>query len=354
MDISIGILAGGKSSRMGKDKAFMKVNQKSFLTTIVDELNVFKEVLVSVESRERFSHLPYLFVEDIVKGIGPVEGIRQILSKSKSFYTFICATDMIFLKKEIVGYIAQFISSDYDCYVISSENGLHPLCAIYSKNTLKLFEESINKENYKLMDIISKLKTKYIQLEYSNFSEKILTNINTAEDYEKIRFPLIFCISGLKNSGKTTLIVKLIEIFKLKFSKIAVIKHDGHDFTIDNENTDTNRFVKSEVSQVSIFSNYKYASIVKKSNVSIEEIINKIEKDTELIIIEGMKHSKYPKIEIIREEISKNSVCEKDNLIAIATDIDINFLDTKSKFIPLSDTVKIAETIMNYFKINDI
>ena len=354
MDISIGILAGGKSSRMGKDKAFLTVNQKTFLTTIADELSVFKEVLVSVESRERFSHLPYTFVEDREKGIGPVEGIRQIVSESKSFYTFICAVDMIFIKKEIVNYMMQFLSSDYDCYVISSENGLHPLCAIYSKNTLKLLEESINDGKYKLIDIASKLKTKYIQLKYSNFPEKILTNINTVKDYEKVKYPLVFCISGLKNSGKTTLIVKLIEIFKLKFSKIAVIKHDGHDFTIDNEDTDTNRFMKSGVSQVSIFSNYKYASIVKKPNVSVEEIISKIEKDTELIIIEGMKHSKYPKIEIIREEISKKSICEKENLIAIATDTKITSLNKELKFIPLSDTAKIAEIIMNYFQINYI
>ena len=123
---------------------------------------------------------------------------------------------------------------------------------------------------------------------------------------------------------------------------------------IDNEDTDTNRFMKSGVSQVSIFSNYKYASIVKKPNVSVEEIISKIEKDTELIIIEGMKHSKYPKIEIIREEISKKSICEKENLIAIATDTKITSLNKELKFIPLSDTAKIAEIIMNYFQINDI
>lgn len=51
----------------------------------------------------------------------------------------------------------------------------------------------------------------------------------------------IFAVSGVKNSGKTTLICKLLEIFKGKGQKVAVLKHDGHDFEPDVPGTDTYR-----------------------------------------------------------------------------------------------------------------
>ena len=55
----------------------------------------------------------------------------------------------------------------------------------------------------------------------------------------------IFAISGVKNSGKTTLICKLLEIFKEKGLKVAVLKHDGHDFEPDVPGTDTYRQIQA-------------------------------------------------------------------------------------------------------------
>lgn len=349
MEISAGILAGGKSRRFGKNKVLAKLGDKTFLDIVAKELSGFRETIISVDSYEKYRNFPYTFIEDENKDIGPIEGIRQIIMKSKTFYTFICAADMPCIKKGVAEYLAEFISSDYDCYIITSSDGIHALCGLYSKKTVSVFEESIKEGNYRILDSLDRLRTKYVPLEYSCFSNEVVKNINTLEDYNKLRSPFIFCVSGVKNSGKTTLIIELIKELRKKFSKIAVIKHDGHEFEIDHESTDTGKFLKLGLDKVFIFSGTKYAGIVQKKNTSIEEIIEKID-NVEVIIIEGMKYSKYPKIEIIRNGISQKPVCSSESLIAIVSDLK-KISVSNTKIIPLSDIREISETIINYFQI---
>ena len=68
----------------------------------------------------------------------------------------------------------------------------------------------------------------------------------------------IFAISGVKNSGKTTLICRLLEIFKDKGLKVAVLKHDGHDFVPDVPGTDTYCQLQSGAYGTAVFSAGKY------------------------------------------------------------------------------------------------
>lgn len=346
MKLSVGILSGGKSSRMGYNKAFLKIGRKSFLDIIADELSCFDELIVSVDCLNKYENLKYKLVSDSIKNIGPIEGIYQIIKNAQNQYIFICATDMPFLKKELVEYMKSFICSDFDCYTVYDENRLHPLCAIYSKNVIPIIQNMINNKNYKLKELLLNIKTKYINLNYTKFNEKIICNVNTFEEYKNIMKPIIFCVSGLKNTGKTGLIVRLIEEFSKEFKKIGVIKHDGHDFVIDYEETDTDKFFKSNAVKVCIFSKKKYALIC-KDNLNIEKVINYMN-DMDMIIIEGMKNSNYPKIEIVRKEISNKSVCKSDFLIAIASDADMENINTAS-VIDLNDTEAISKAILNYF-----
>lgn len=346
MKLSCGIVMGGKSSRMGENKAFLEINRHSFLNIIANELLCFDELIVSVDCLKKYKHLHYSMVEDEYKNIGAIEGIRRILEVANNEYVFICAVDMPFLKKDFVKYMTCFISSDFDCYVVSDAQKIHPLCAIYSKKILTLVQKMIDNKQYKLMELISNTKTKYIDLNFSCFDKKIIYNINTKQEFKEALKPIIFCISGLKNSGKTSLILKLIHIFKKEFHKIGVIKHDAHDFSIDCENTDTYRFTELGTAKTAIFSDKKYA-LMCNSSVSIDDIINKMT-DMDIIIIEGMKYSLFPKIEIVRKEISNKSICS-NNLIAIATDTEIENRDDKIDIVDLNNTEQIANAILKYF-----
>lgn len=157
----------------------------------------------------------------------------------------------------------------------------------------------------------------------------------------------VIAISGIKNSGKTTLITKLIPYLKSKGYSVATIKHDGHDFDCDIENTDTYKHMSSGSDATAIFSKNKYMIINKVSNISEDILIDHF-KDRDIILLEGFKYSKYPKIEVVRYGNSEDCVCDLNTVLAIATDCDIKKENTK--IININDIENIGNIIINYIR----
>ena len=147
------VLAGGKSSRMGQNKVLMEYQNRRFLDRICEELRGFDEKpCISAAIPGEYEDLGLPVVCDEHREIGPMEGIRQVLIHTSCDYVFVCAGDMPFITGDLVRYMAEFISSDYDCYCMVDEDHIHPLCAIYSKKILPVIEELIeqvlNKTGY--------------------------------------------------------------------------------------------------------------------------------------------------------------------------------------------------------------
>ncbi|MCH5342681.1 MAG: molybdopterin-guanine dinucleotide biosynthesis protein B [Acetatifactor sp.] len=320
MRISIGVLAGGKSSRMGQDKALLAIDDQRFLDRITKELGAFNEVLLSVANKGDYADTGLPAFVDEHREIGPLEGIYQLVKHASNEYVFVCAVDMPFVTAELVEYMAEFISSDHDCYVMTDEEHIHPLCAIYSKAVLPVIEELITEGRYRLREIFKRVRTKYIRLETSCFETKVLRNINTKEEYAKLVLPVVFCVSAVKDSGKTGLIIKLINEFIREGYRVGAIKHDGHDYVMDYEGTDTNRFFEAGAVVSSIFSDTK-SSIQLAGKRTLEEMIDFAKKHCDIIVIEGAKYSLHPKIEVVRGAVSDSLVCDEHTLICVATDI---------------------------------
>jgi molybdopterin-guanine dinucleotide biosynthesis protein len=346
--ISAGILAGGKSSRMGTNKALLKYSNRRFIDRIISEMGGFSQTLISAAQKGDYEELglPVYYDEHI--GIGPIEGIYQMLKNASEEYVFVCAADMPFIKGSLVEYMTQFISSDYDCYVIMDDKRVQPLCAIYSKKILNVVEEQIEKGDYRLVDILELTRTKYIELKYTCFDKKVVRNINTRDEYKRLVLPVVFCVSGVKDSGKTGLIIKLINEFIGEDYKVGVIKHDGHDYVCDHEGTDTMRFSQAGAAVSAIFSDTQY-SINGKIHVDAEHMIKELE-GMDIIILEGFKYSMYPKIEVVRSAISSEGVCSPDTLICMATDI-ISPENMRCPVYDINDTEGIFLCLKKYFGI---
>ena len=150
----------------------------------------------------------------------------------------------------------------------------------------------------------------------------------------------IFAVSGVKNSGKTTLICKLLEIFKEKGLKVAVIKHDGHDFEPDVPGTDTYRQLQAGAYGTVVFSSGKYMLVKQQPQISETELIDFFP-EADLILLEGFKYSTYPKVEIVRKGNSEESVCDPKYLAAIATNLD----EARRKTLSISGTGKTADEL---------
>lgn len=132
----------------------------------------------------------------------------------------------------------------------------------------------------------------------------------------------IISIVGKSDSGKTTLIEKLVPELTRRGYRIATVKHDVHGFEVDREGKDSWRHKQAGAHTVVISSPKKVALIrdVEK-DMTLEEIREKLIQDVDLILSEGYKKDVQPKIEIFRKEKHKELLCTKeDNLIAIVSD----------------------------------
>ena len=131
----------------------------------------------------------------------------------------------------------------------------------------------------------------------------------------------IVSIVGKSDSGKTTLIEKLVPEITRRGYRIATVKHDVHGFEVDKEGKDSWRHKQAGAHTVVISSPNKVALIrdVEK-DLTLEEIREKLVQDVDLILSEGYKKDVQPKIEIFRKEKHKELLCTKeDNLVAIVS-----------------------------------
>ena len=132
----------------------------------------------------------------------------------------------------------------------------------------------------------------------------------------------IIAVCGVKNSGKTTLLVKLVEALSQKGVRVAVIKHDGHDFSCDVPGTDSYRLHQAGAYGTAVFSEYRTFIHKEGCHEREQELIAQFP-EAEIILIEGMKGSDYPKIEVIRREISDAPVSNPVGRFLIATDWEL-------------------------------
>lgn len=133
-----------------------------------------------------------------------------------------------------------------------------------------------------------------------------------------------FSVVGKSNSGKTTLIEKLVAELKRRGHRVATIKHDVHGFEIDHEGKDTWRHRQAGADVVVIASPDKMATIeTLPGELPLEEILARI-RGVDLIITEGYKRGPLPKLEVFQSKRSRDLLCQGDPLLfAVASDVHV-------------------------------
>ncbi|HFE9700474.1 TPA: molybdopterin-guanine dinucleotide biosynthesis protein B [Clostridium perfringens] len=135
---------------------------------------------------------------------------------------------------------------------------------------------------------------------------------------------IVNVVASCSNTGKTVLIEGLIKELKNRGYTVATIKHDVHGFDIDKEGKDTWRHRKAGAEAVIISSKERMALIREvQEEIPLEELIKQVE-DFDFIIIEGYKKSKYRKLEVYRQGISKKIITSKEKLIGVASDVSLS------------------------------
>ncbi len=177
------ILAGGRSSRMGKDKAMIEWNHKTLLQNAVDILKPFcSEILIS---SSKATHLVEgtILVADELPQQAPLIGIYSCLKKSSNTYNLVLSCDMPLVTNSVLELLISHMVNA-DLIVPSNNEQLEPLCAIYSKELLPIIEKKIRDQSFSLHDLIA--KSKHFIVPFPRMNPDLFSNLNSPEDLKNI------------------------------------------------------------------------------------------------------------------------------------------------------------------------
>ena len=185
------LLAGGKNSRMGANKAFLEIDKERLIDkTMTIYQRLFSEIIIV--TNDPLPHLEFqntALVTDIYKGKGPLGGIYTGLFYAKNSYAFACPCDMPFLNEAFIAYmIGQ--SGKHDVIVPELPDGYQPLHAIYSRNCLPSIKRLILMDKLKITGFYRDMRVLTIseeQVQPFNSGGRLFHNLNTPEDWEKVR-----------------------------------------------------------------------------------------------------------------------------------------------------------------------
>jgi molybdopterin-guanine dinucleotide biosynthesis protein B len=159
--------------------------------------------------------------------------------------------------------------------------------------------------------------------------------------------PCAVAVSGVKNSGKTGLIVRLLPELTGRGLRVATVKHDGHRFDADRPGTDSYRHLEAGAFGAAVFDGEKY-QLVRRAAVDERFLISQFP-EADLILLEGFKDSLFPKLEIVRAAVSAHPVSQPSSRLALVT--DLKSVSPDCPVFPLDDVRGIADLLYRFSRI---
>jgi molybdopterin-guanine dinucleotide biosynthesis protein A len=193
LDITAVILAGGKSSRLGRSKALQVVGDKSLIQWVIDRLATFTSEIIIVtaygEPVRHSSNMATKVVADVYPGKGPLVGLYSGLVASSGSHAIVVGCDTPFLSTRQLGYMIH-IRSTFDAVIPRMNNKLEPLCAVYSRSCLSSVRQLLDRNELSVISLFGMIKVRYVEEEEINrFDPDHLSffNINSQDDLEKAK-----------------------------------------------------------------------------------------------------------------------------------------------------------------------
>ncbi|KAB2332444.1 molybdenum cofactor guanylyltransferase [Bacillus mesophilum] len=181
------ILAGGKSSRMGTNKALLQIDGKTVIERIAEELaTIVDHVIVVTNTPEDYAFLQLPMIADRYIGKGPLAGIEAGLSLSATEKNLIVACDMPFISASLGSYLLSKLD-DYQAAVPERDGQKHPLFAAYRREARNCAEMFLKEEKLAIRNMLNYIQTVYIRVESMKIpiNELTLFNMNYPEEYKK-------------------------------------------------------------------------------------------------------------------------------------------------------------------------
>ncbi|WP_371379972.1 molybdenum cofactor guanylyltransferase [Sporomusa aerivorans] len=189
MAVSGIILAGGRSSRMGRDKTLLPFDNETLIERTVKKLiNFTDEVIVASNSTAKYNFAGIREVPDLYPGMGPLAGMHAGLLAARNQYSFIVSCDMPLFTIELAKYLLAR-REGYDVIAPELKNCWEPLCAVYSRNCIGAMEQCLQagiSKVYLFYPQVKVLKVAERELETVGNLEELFLNLNTPEDLNRL------------------------------------------------------------------------------------------------------------------------------------------------------------------------
>jgi molybdenum cofactor guanylyltransferase len=184
------VLAGGKSSRMGQDKAFLQLGGCTLLARAMELARAAAGGVYIVGSSEKFAAFGPV-IADVYPERGPLGGIHAALSQTDTDPNLMIAVDLPFLNPSFLKYLISRARESQAVVVVPKVSGsLQPLCAIYRRSFAEIAERSLRAGRNKIDSLFSEIQTRVIEqeeLQQNGFAEEMFRNLNTLEDWNEAR-----------------------------------------------------------------------------------------------------------------------------------------------------------------------
>lgn len=184
------VLAGGKSSRMGSDKAFVRLGDETLLAHALKVAGaVAGEVRIVGEAKKFVAFGPV--VEDVYRDQGPLGGIHAALSSSTTELNLMLAVDLPFIGPKLLKYVLLRARESATMITVPrAGGGLQPLCGAYRRGFAEAAEQSLRDGRNKIDSLFERVATCVIEedeLVQAGFSVEMFRNLNTLEELERAR-----------------------------------------------------------------------------------------------------------------------------------------------------------------------
>jgi molybdopterin-guanine dinucleotide biosynthesis protein A len=179
------ILAGGKSSRFGRNKALVEVGGIRLIERVIRVMgSVFQKLIIITNTPDEYAYLKLPMIEDLIKGLGPLGGLYTGLESITTEFGFFVACDMPFLSEPLIRHIIEF-KDEFDVILPKIDWKIEALHGLYNKSCLPSIRELIDSRQYQVIRFFPKMRVKYLdEAEIRKYDPELKTFFNINEPRE--------------------------------------------------------------------------------------------------------------------------------------------------------------------------
>ena len=177
------LFAGGKSSRMGEDKALLPFGGYPTLAQFQYERlkRMFNRVYISTKSGDKFDFSAPLILDPEDVDYAPTAGFVSLFQEISDERVMVLSVDTPFVDESVFSALLDADHSELDAVIAQTESGTHPLCGLYHRSLAKEFDRMLEQGDHRLGKLLSHSRTRYVAFN----DDHLFANLNHPHEYQE-------------------------------------------------------------------------------------------------------------------------------------------------------------------------